>query len=143
MPLGALPVPGVVKNAANFALRYDRYGFSARLAYNWTSRVLKNVGNDNSPTGQNGTSADPVRQTACHGGVCQDTWWGLPQYQEAFGQLDGGLSYSFTDKFNLALSVTNLNNVTVRRTNLQAPGFMGSSWNFPGRSYNLTGSYEF
>ena len=143
VPLGALPVPGVVKNAANFALRYDRYGFSARLAYNWTSRVLKNVGNDNSPTGNNGTSADPARQTACRGGVCQDTWWGLPQYQEAFGQWDGGVSYSFTDKFNLSLSVTNLNNVVVRRTNLQAPGYMGSSWNFPGRSYFLTGSYGF
>jgi TonB-dependent receptor len=137
LPFGALPVPGLVKNAANFALRYDRYGFSARLAYNWTSRVLKNVGNDNSPNGQNGTSADPARAGA------QDTWWGLPQYQEAFGQWDGGVSYNFTDKFGASLSVTNLNNVTVRRTNLQTPGYMGSSWNFPGRSYYLTGRYEF
>lgn len=137
MPFGALPVPGLVKNAANFALRYDRYGFSARLAYNWTSRVLKNVGNDNSPSGQNGTSADPLRAGA------QDTWWGLPQYQEAFGQWDGGVSYNFTDKFGMSLSVTNLNNVTVRYTNMQTPGFMGSSWNFPGRSYYVTGRYEF
>jgi TonB-dependent receptor len=142
IPFGALPVPGLVKNAANFALRYDRNGFSARLAYNWTSRVLKAVGNDG-PNGQNGTSADPARQTACNGGVCRDTWWGLPQYQEAFGQWDGGLSYDFTEKFNMSLSVTNLNNVTVRYTNQQTPGFMGSSWNFPGRSYYLTGRYEF
>lgn len=137
IPLGALPVPGLVKNAANFALRYDRYGFSARLAYNWTSRVLKNVGNDNSPTGQNGTSANPARAGA------QDTWWGLPQYQEAFGQWDAGVSYSFTEKFGMSLSVTNLNNVTVRYSNQQTPGFMGSSWNFPGRSYYLTGRYDF
>jgi TonB-dependent receptor len=137
MPLGSLPVPGLVKNAANFALRYDRYGFSARLAYNWTSRVLKNVGNDNSPNGQNGTSADPARAGA------QDTWWGLPQYQEAFGQWDGGVSYNFTEKFGMSLSVTNLNNVTVRYTNRQTPGFMGTSWNFPGRSYYVTGRYEF
>jgi TonB-dependent receptor len=142
MPFGALPVPGLVKNAANFALRYDRNDFSARLAYNWTSRVLKAVGNDG-PNGQNGTSADPARQTACNGGVCQDTWWGLPQYQEAFGQWDGGVSYNFTSRLNLSLSVTNLNNVTVRYTNQQTPGFMGSSWNFPGRSYYLTGRYEF
>ncbi|HEY9105752.1 MAG TPA: TonB-dependent receptor [Roseateles sp.] len=141
-PFGSLPVPGLVKNAANFALRYDRYNFSARLAYNWTSRVLKAVGNDG-PNGINGTSIDPNRQTACHGGVCQDTWWGLPQYQEAFGQWDGGVSYRFTDKFGLSLSVSNLNNVMVRRTNKQTPGYMGSSWNFPGRSYNLSGSYEF
>jgi TonB-dependent receptor len=137
MPFGSLPVPGLVKNAANFALRYDRYGFSARLAYNWTSRVLKNVGNDNSPSGQNGTSADPARIGM------QDTWWGLPQYQESFGQWDGGVSYNFTEKFGMSLSVTNLNNVTVRYTNKQTPGFMGTSWNFPGRSYYVTGRYEF
>ncbi|MGM9490272.1 TonB-dependent receptor [Ideonella sp. YS5] len=133
LPLGAQPVQGLVKNAANFALRYDRYGFSARLAYNWTDRVLQNLGTE----GQNGTSADPQRAGA------QDTWWGLPRYQEAYGQWDGGMSYQFTDKLSMSLSVTNLNNVTVRYTNMQTPGFMGTSWAFPGRSYYLTGRYEF
>jgi TonB-dependent receptor len=133
LPFGALPVPGLVKNAANFALRYDRYGFSARLAYNWTDRVLQNMGNE----GQNGTSADPQRPGA------RDTWWGLPRYQEAYGQWDGGMSYQFTDKFSMSLSVTNLNNVTVRYTNQQTPGLMGTSWAFPGRSYYVTGRYEF
>jgi hypothetical protein len=133
LPLGAQPVAGLVKNAANFALRYDRYGFSARLAYNWTDRVLQNLGTE----GQNGTSADPLRAGA------QDTWWGLPRYQEAYGQWDGGMSYQFTDKFSMSLSVTNLNNVTVRYTNMQTPGFMGTSWAFPGRSYYITGRYEF
>jgi TonB-dependent receptor len=136
MPFGPLPVPGLVKNAYNLALRYDRNGFSARLAYNWTSRVLKSVGDDG-PNGQNGTSADPARVGA------QDTWWGLPQYQEAFGQLDGGMNYNFTDKFSVSFNVTNLNNVTVRYTNQQTPGFMNTSWNFPGRSYNLAARYEF
>ncbi|MFZ5551229.1 MAG: TonB-dependent receptor [Pseudomonadota bacterium] len=133
LPFGALPVPGLVKNAANFALRYDRYGFSARLAYNWTDRVLQSLGNE----GQNGTSADPMRN-----GV-RDTWWGLPRYQEAYGQWDGGMSYNFTDKLSMSLSVTNLNNVTVRYTQQQTPGLMGTSWAFPGRSYYLTGRYEF
>jgi TonB-dependent receptor len=139
LPFGALPVPGLVKNAANFALRYDRYGFSARLAYNWTDRVLQKVGNDGlgSTSGSNGTSADPQRAGA------RDTWWGLPRYQEAYGQWDGGLSYQFDEKFSMSLSVTNLNNVTVRYTNQQTPGFMGQSWAFPGRSYYLTGRYEF
>jgi len=132
-PFGALPVPGLVKNAANFALRYDRYGFSARLAYNWTDRVLQSLASE----GQNGTSADPQRPGA------RDTWWGLPRYQEAYGQWDGGMSYAFTDKFSMSLSVTNLNNVTVRYTNQQTPGYMGQSWAFPGRSYYVTGRYEF
>jgi TonB-dependent receptor len=133
MPFGDLPVPGLVKNAANFALRYDRYGFSARLAYNWTDRVLQSLGSE----GQNGTSADPARPGA------RDTWWGLPRYQEAYGQWDGGLSYQFTPKFGMSLSVTNLNNVTVRYTQQQTPGAMGQSWSFPGRSYYVSGRYEF
>lgn len=136
MPFGSLPVPGLVKNAANFALRYDRYGFSARLAYNWNSRTLKNVGRNGSG-GSNGTSADPARLGR------QDTWYGLPQYQDGFGQWDGGVSYNFTDKFGMSLSVSNLNNVTVRYLNQQTPGLMGSSWNFPGRSYYVSGRYEF
>ena len=73
----------------------------------------------------------------------QDTWWGLPQYQEAFGQLDGGVNYSFSDKLSVSFNVSNLNNVIVRYTNLQTPGLMPSSWNFPGRSYNLSARYEF
>lgn len=133
LPFGDLPIPGLVKNAANFALRYDRYGFSARLAYNWTDRVLQSMGS----TGSNGSSADPQRAGA------RDTWWGLPRYQEAYGQWDGGMSYQFTPKFNLALSVSNLNNVTVRYTQQQTPGLMGQSWSFPGRSYYVSGRYEF
>jgi TonB-dependent receptor len=133
LPFGDLPVPGLVKNSANFALRYDRYGFSARLAYSWTDRVLQSLGAE----GQNGSSADPMRAGA------RDTWWGLPRYQEAYGQWDGGMSYQFTPKFGMSLSVTNLNNVTVRYTNQQTPGLMGQSWSFPGRSYYVAGRYEF
>jgi outer membrane receptor protein involved in Fe transport len=89
------------------------------------------------PQGGNGTSADPQRVGA------QDTWWGLPKWQEAYGQLDGGLSYNFTNKFGMSLSVSNLNNVMVRETAQQTPGYMGTSWRFPGRSYYLSGRYEF
>jgi TonB-dependent receptor len=136
LPFGNLPLPGLTKNSANFALRYDRYGFSARLAYNWTARTLEQIGGQG-PSGGNGTSADPARAGA------QDTWWGLPKWQEAYGQLDGGVSYNFTDKFGMSLSVSNLNNVMVRETVQQTPGDMTTSWRFPGRSYYLSGRYEF
>lgn len=136
LPFGDMPLEGLAKHAANFAFRYDRNGFSARLAYNWNSRSLKNVatfGNN----GWQGTSADPARAGA------KDTWWGLPLWQEAYGQWDGGMSYAFTDKFSLSLNVSNLNNVQVRETRQQAPGDMGKVWKYPGRSYFLSGRYEF
>jgi hypothetical protein len=43
----------------------------------------------------------------------------------------------------MSLSVSNLNNVMVRETVQQGPGFMTTSWRFPGRSYYLSGRYEF
>ncbi len=136
VPFTDLPLEGLARHAANFALRYDRNGFSARLAYNWNSRSLKKIGAFGA-TGSDGTSADPARAGA------KDTWWGLPIWQEAYGQWDGGMSYAFTDKFSLSLNVSNLNNVMVRETRQQTPGDLGKSWKFPGRSYYISGRYEF
>lgn len=136
LPFGPLPLAGLTKNSANFALRYDRNGFSARLAYNWNSRMLQSVGGFG-PSGWYGTSADPARAGA------QDTYYGLPAWQEAYGQWDGGVSYQFTPKLGVSLSASNLNNVMVRYTVQQTPGYMGTNWRFPGRSYYLSGRYEF
>jgi len=136
MPFGKQPLPGLTKNSANFALRYDKSGFSARLAYNWNARTLQQIGGQG-PSGGNGTSADPARAGAL------DTWWGLPKWSEAYGQWDGGMSYSFNNKLSMSFSVSNLNNVMVRETVQQGPGFMTTSWRFPGRSYYLSGRYEF
>lgn len=136
MPFGPLPLAGLTKNSANLALRYDRDGLSARLAYNWNSRMLQAVGGFG-PSGWYGTSADPARAGA------QDTYYGLPAWQEAYGQWDGGVSYQFTPKLNISLSASNLNNVMVRYTAQQTPGNMGTNWRFPGRSYYLNGRYEF
>jgi TonB-dependent receptor len=135
LPLGPQPLPGLTKNSANVALRYDRNGFSGRLAYNWNSRMLQQVGGFG-PSGNYGTSADPARAGA------QDTYFGLPVWQEAYGQWDGGVSYQFTSKLSMSLSASNLNNVMVRYTAQQHPGFMGTNWRFPGRSYYISGRYE-
>jgi TonB-dependent receptor len=139
---GKLPMQGVAKNAANFALRYDSGAFSGRLAYNWNGRSLVGLTTAGGGTCYNnycpgGTSADP----ATFG--LQGTWIGLPVYQEAYGQWDGGVNYTFNKKFSMSFSVSNLNNVVVRQTQEQAPGVMGVSWMFPGRSYYLSGRYEF
>jgi outer membrane receptor protein involved in Fe transport len=136
VPFGDLPLIGLSRHAANFALRYDRGGWSARLAYNWNSRQLKSVGVFGS-SGEDGTSADPARAGAT------DTWWGLPKWEEAYGQWDAGFNYNFNDKLSMAFSVSNLNNVIVRETQQQTPGNMGTAWRMPGRSYYLSGRYEF
>ncbi|MBW8890851.1 MAG: TonB-dependent receptor, partial [Burkholderiales bacterium] len=43
LPFKDLPLPYMAKNAYNFVLMYDRGPFSARLAYNWHSRILQSA----------------------------------------------------------------------------------------------------
>jgi iron complex outermembrane recepter protein len=136
VPFTDLPLPYMAKNAVNLVLMYDKGPLSARLAYNWHSRVLQ--GTDvNGTRGTDATSADPARPGA------KDVGWGLPTWQEAFGQWDAGVSYKFTDALSMSFNVTNLNDVIVRQTQQQHIGDMGRAWFYPGRSYSLMGRYEF
>jgi outer membrane receptor protein involved in Fe transport len=137
-----LPMKGVAKNAANFALHYDSGGFSGRLAYNWNSRTL--IGMSTGGGGwcgdnwcPNGVSADPANAGA------KTTWWSLPVYQEAYGQWDLGGNYEVNKKFSVSFSVSNIANVVVRETVEQTPGVMGHVWRYPGQNYNLSARYEF
>lgn len=136
-----LPLEGVVKNAANFALRYDGEGWSLRLAYNWNSRSLLGLDAGGTQCYDNycpgGTSADPARAGKT------DTWYGLPRWQEAYGQWDLGGGYTFSNKFSVNFSISNLNKVTVRETYQQNGGVVGHAWKFPGQTYSLSGNMEF
>jgi iron complex outermembrane recepter protein len=136
VPFHDLPLPYMAKHAFNFALMYDQGPLSARLAYNWHSRILQGI-DVNGTRGSDATSADPARPGA------RDVGWGLPTWQEGFGQWDAGVSYKINDQFSMSLSVTNLNDVTVRQTQQQHIGNMGRAWFYPGRSYNLNARYEF
>jgi iron complex outermembrane receptor protein len=136
LPFSDLPLQYMAKNAVNVAFMYDKGPLSARLAYNWHSRILQGI-DVNGTRGNDATSADPARNGA------QDVGWGLPTWQEAFGQWDAGVSYKFGDNLSMSLNVTNLNDVTVRQTQQQHIGNMGRAWFFPGRSYSLTARYEF
>jgi TonB-dependent receptor len=136
LPFKGLPLPYMAKNSANFIVMYDRGPLSARLAYNWHSRILQAT-NANGTRGEDGTSADPARPGA------RDVAWFLPTWQEAFGQWDGSISYKFSDKLGVSLNVSNLNNVIVRQTQQQHIGNMGRAWFYPGRSYKLGARYEF
>jgi TonB-dependent receptor len=78
-----LPLEGMSKWAFNLALLYEKYGFDARLAYNWRSHYLLT------------TSAANINQ---------------PVWAESYGQLDGSIFYNITKNVKLGVQGTNLLN---------------------------------
>jgi outer membrane receptor protein involved in Fe transport len=62
---------------------YEKYGFDARLAYNWRSHYLLT------------TSAANINQ---------------PVWAESYGQLDGSIFYNVTKNFKVGVQGTNLLN---------------------------------
>jgi TonB-dependent receptor len=77
----ALPVEGMSKTSYNFALMYEKYDVSARLAYNWRERYLLT------------TSAANINR---------------PVWFADYGQLDGSVFYNLTENVKIGLQVTNL-----------------------------------
>ncbi|WNO52842.1 TonB-dependent receptor [Stakelama saccharophila] len=80
------PVPtelrGLSKWNYNLVGLYEKYGVTARVAYNWRSHYLDTI------TG-NGTGAIPI-------------------YYRSYGQLDASISYDFTPKISVTLDAVNL-----------------------------------
>ena len=74
------------ENAYNFTLFYEKFGYSARLAYNWRDeflRVAEGVG-------------------------------GTPEFGNAFGQLDASFSYDISDNLTVSFDAKNLNDENFR-----------------------------
>ncbi|MGH8315259.1 MAG: TonB-dependent receptor, partial [Steroidobacterales bacterium] len=87
-----LPLEGLSKTSYNLTGMYEKYGISARLAYNWREKYLLT------------TSAANINQ---------------PVWFEDYGQLDGSVFYSVTPKIKVGLQVTNILNT---RTYLDVGG---------------------
>ncbi|MGR4864574.1 TonB-dependent receptor [Caulobacter sp. LARHSG274] len=87
-----LPLEGLSKTSYNVAVIYEKYGISARLAYNWRERYLLT------------TSAANIQR---------------PVWSEDFGQLDGSILYSLNDKYKIGVQATNILNA---RTYLDVGG---------------------
>lgn len=79
----SLPLEGMSKWAYNLFLMYEKYGVSARLAYNWRSKYLLT------------TSAANINR---------------PVWSEDYGQLDGSIFYDVTKNIKLGVQATNLLN---------------------------------
>jgi TonB-dependent receptor len=85
--LVGLPLEGLSRNAYNVALMYEKYGVSARLAYNWRERYL--------------TSASAANLN-------------IPAFFDDYGQLDGSVFYSITDNLKIGLQGTNITNTRAK-----------------------------
>ena len=77
-----------LSDTANVVLMYEKYGLTARLAYNWRDKFL-------AATNQHGSSLNPF-------------------YVEDYQQFDLNVGYDFTDNLSVALEVINLTGEDVR-----------------------------
>jgi TonB-dependent receptor len=76
-----LPLEGLSKWSYNIFAMYEKYGISARLAYNWRSSYLLT------------TSAANINR---------------PVWSRSYGQLDGSIFYNLTKNFKAGIQGTNL-----------------------------------
>lgn len=81
-------LPGLSRHSANASLYYDDQRFNARLAYAWRSEYLH-----------------------AFAGA-----WGIPRFQNAFGQLDFSANYEVISNVHLQLQVLNVTNNVVSFT---------------------------
>jgi TonB-dependent receptor len=139
---GDLPLQGLSKKTINLAVMYERGPVQARLAYNWRSRFLLGVNN----WGTRGTDALDLNPDSpaygTHNGNNNQAY-GLPLWQENYGQLDGSFFYQFTPKFRVGVEAQNLTNTMVKQTMVQHVGDLGHAWFVTGPRYSVQASYDF
>lgn len=79
--LDSIPLQGQSEHTANLVLMYEKYDWSARVAYNWRSKYLL-------------TTRDVISK--------------YPLWNDDAGFLDGSVFYKFNDNFSVGLQATNL-----------------------------------
>lgn len=108
---GELPLQGQSDHTYNLVLMYQKYGFDARLAYNWRSEYLL-------------TSRDVIT--------------GLPIYNDDAGFLDASVAYDINDQITVGFQGVNLANTqTVTYQQVDDELKMGRSWFINDRRYTL------
>lgn len=141
---GKTPLQGLSRHTINLALMYEQKGLSMRLAYNWRSRYLLGV-NQWGSRGNNGLNTNPDSGAGRFliPTTNNDQAFGLPLYQDAYGQLDGSIFYDFTDKFRVGLEATNLTNSYTRQKMEQHAGTFTRQVFMSGPRYTLLAQYSF
>ncbi len=137
-----LPLQGLSRKTINLAVMYEHGPAQLRLAYNWRSRFLLGVNN----WGTNGTDPldqNPASPTYGKHQTDNSQAYGLPLWQEAYGQLDASFFWNFTDKFRLGVEAQNLGNSMVKQTMQQHSGMLGHAWFVTGPRYTVQAAYSF
>ncbi|MEH6548792.1 MAG: TonB-dependent receptor [Pseudomonadales bacterium] len=83
----SLPFQGLSMHTYNLAAMYEKYGLSARLAYNWRSSYLLST---------------------------SDVITGLPVYNDDYGQVDGSIFYNINDNWTVGLQLSNITGATTK-----------------------------
>ncbi|QGZ38079.1 TonB-dependent receptor [Pseudoduganella flava] len=135
---GNMPLQGLSRRTINFALMYERGPISARAAYNWRSRYLSGV-NVWGTRDTNGKDTNPASADYGKNNIA----WGLPLWQEAYGQLDASIFYNVTEKLRIGLEGTNLTDSKSKQTMQQHAGTFGHAWFVTGPRYTLQANYSF
>ena len=141
---GDMPLDNLSRNTYNIALLFDRGPLSARIAYNWRGRYLYGVALNSDNTGPNQTNAlDTNPASATYNRHDISLPLGLPLWADAYGQVDVGLHYKFSDNFTMGLDATNLTNKTYKQIMQQHIGMIGHNYFTSGRSFKLSAQYTF
>jgi len=135
---GDLPIEGLSRHSYNLTLMYDKGPWSARVAYSWRSKYLQAV-NVNGTNGGDGTDTNPDSATVGQHNVA----FGLPTWQDDYGQVDAGISYKWNDNLQLGLEGQNLTDSTNKQLMQQHIGMMGRAWDANGPRYTVTLRYAF
>lgn len=85
-----LPFEGLSKHSYNVVGMYEKYGFYARLAWNWRSEYLVSTNANGWRGSSNGIN------------------WQLPIYNDDYGQLDLSLGYNITDNVSVNFEASNI-----------------------------------
>ncbi len=128
---GDLPLVGVSRNAYNLALLYDYEKFSTRIAYSWRSRYLQAVN-------VNGTQGSDGRNLAGN-----QVAWGLPVWNDDYGQVDAGVTYKHSDNLSFILEGQNLSDTQNRQIMQQHIGMMTRAVFYTGPRYSALMRYSF
>jgi len=135
---GDMPMQGLSRKTVNFAVIYEKGPIQARVAYNWRSRYLSGV-NVWGTRDTNGKDTNPDSPTFGQNNVA----WGLPLWQEAYGQVDASFFWNFTDKFRLGIEGQNLGDRVSKQSMQQHAGTFGHGWFKSGPRYSVVASYDF
>lgn len=110
----AMPLEGLSKKSYNVAALYDLGKVSARLAYNWRERYLLT------------TTAANIN---------------IPAWSDDYGQLDGSVFYTVSDKLKIGFQAVNLTNtktkILVSYPGRPEEGLTGHNWVVADRRYSV------